>query len=74
MDELKLSLSTKFMKSMLAKLISKMIKKKYGYKVTIHIEEINLEVIDGQAKLHTNVDAELNSDEFKEIMKAICND
>ena len=74
MDELKLSLSTKFMKGMLAKLLSKMIKKKYGYKVNIHIEEIKLEVIDGQAKLHANVDAELNSDEFKEIMKTICSD
>lgn len=74
MDELKLCLSTKFMKGMLAKLISKMIRKKYGYKVNIHIEEIKMEVIDGRAKLHLNVDAELNSDEFKEIMKSICND
>lgn len=71
MDEIKLSLSTRFMRGVLAKLISKMIKKKFGYKVDIHFSEINLEVLDGQAHIHTSVDLGMNSDDFKKIMKAV---
>jgi hypothetical protein len=71
MDELKLSLSTKFMRGVLAKLISRHIKKKYGYKVDIFFSEIKLDMVDGQTHAHVNVDLELDSDEFKKIMKSI---
>ena len=74
MDEMKLSLSTKFMRGILAKLITRKIKKKYGYKIDIYFSEIDLDMIDGQTHLHVNVDMDLNSDEFKKIMKAIDED
>ena len=74
MDEMKLSLSTKFMRGVLAKLISRHIKKKYGYKVDIHFSEIDLEMVDGQTHVHVNADLELSSDEFKKIMKNVNED
>lgn len=71
MDEMRLSLTTRFMRGMLARVISRKIKKKYGYKVDICFGEIDLSMIDGKTHLHLNVDVDLNSEEFKKIMKAI---
>ena len=71
---MKLKLSTKFMKGLLAKFISKSIKKKYGYKVNIHINEINLDMFNGDTNLHLDVDVKLNGDEFKKLMESIVED
>lgn len=74
MDEMKLNLSTKFMRGILAKLISRSIKKKYGYKVGLHFSEINLEMNDGQTHIHINADVDIDSDEFKKFLKTIFED
>lgn len=74
MDEFKLNLSTKFMRGILAKLISRKIKKQYGYKIDIYFSEIKMDMLDGQTHLHVNVDLDMNSDEFKKLMKAIDED
>ena len=71
---MKLSLSTKFMRGMLAKLISRAIKKKYGYKVNICINKIDLDMYNGQTHLHTDVDLELSGEEFNKIMQSINED
>jgi len=71
MDEMKLKLSTRFMRGVLAKLISRRVKKVYGYKIDIFFSEIDLDMLDGQTHVHMNVDLDLSSDEFKKIMKAI---
>jgi len=74
MDEMKLKLSTKFMRGMLAKVISRSIRKKYGYKIDILLNEIDLDMKDGQTHLHLDVDLDINSDEFKYLMKTITED
>jgi len=74
MDEMKLKLSTRFMRGVLAKLVSRKIKKQYGYKIDIYFSEIDLDMQDGQTHLHLNVDLDLSSDEFKKLMKAIDED
>ena len=71
MDEMKLNLSTKFMRKVLAKLMSKLVKKKYGYEIDIHISEINLDMVDGQTHIHLNADLDVSSDEFKKLLKEI---
>ena len=71
MDEMKLNLSTKFMRSLVASLITKAIQKKLGYKVDIQLSELSAEVVNGQAHLHVNVDAKLDNDEFKKILESI---
>lgn len=70
MDELKLKLSTKFMRGIIAKIVSKTIFKKFGYKIDIQINEIEVTTHDGKIYLHVNADAETSNDEFKKIIKS----
>ena len=71
MDEMKLKLSTKFMRNIVAKLIVKMIYKKTGYKVNIQLNELDINVVDGEAYIFTSVEAKINSNEFVKIVKNI---
>lgn len=71
MDEMKLKLSSKFMRNIVSKILSKMIYKKLGYKVNIQFESLNVDIVDGETKILANVEASFNSNEFKNIMKAI---
>ena len=71
MDEMKLKLSTRFMRNIVAKLIAKMIHKKTGYKVSIYLNELDISVIDGETHISTNVEAKLSSNEFMKIIKDI---
>ena len=74
MDEMRIKLSTSFMKNIVSKLIAKAIYKKYGYKVNIRIEDLDVWAIDGETSVKLNVEAKLRSDEFKKIMKSIDKD
>lgn len=74
MDEMKLNLSTKFMRGVLAKLVSRKIKKEYGYKIDIYFSEISIDMKDGHTHAHVNVDLDMGSDEFKKLMKTIDED
>ena len=69
MDELRMSLSTKFMKGIVTKIISKAILKKTGYNINIQLNEIKLETVDGKVCLHADVDAEINNEDFISIIK-----
>ena len=71
MDELKLNLSSKFMRGIVTKLISKAVYKKTGYKIGIELNNINVEVINGRAHIHINADAEIDNDELMKIVKTI---
>lgn len=71
MDEMKLKLSTKFMRGIVAKLVSRAIYKKLGYKVNITLNELDITMVDGETKILTSVEMKCNSDEFKKIMKGI---
>ena len=71
MDEMKLKLGTRFMRKIVAKLISKMIYKKTGYKVDVFLNELDINIIDGETHISTNVEAKLSSSEFMKIMKSI---
>ena len=69
MDELKMSLSTKFMRGIVTKIISKAILKKTGYNIDIQLNEIKLETVDGKVCLHADVDAEISNEDFINIIK-----
>ncbi len=74
MDEMKLNLSTRFMRGVAAKIISKFIKKKTGCKVNVYLSEIKLDMLDGQTHVHLNIDADMGSDEFKKLLKSFDGD
>lgn len=71
MDEMKLKLSTRFMRGVASKLIARLIYKKLGYKVDIQINDLDVNVIDGDTNINTNVEIKLKSEEFMKIMKDI---
>ena len=71
MDEMRINLSSKFMRNLAAKLLSKAIYKKTGCKVDIQLNEFNVSVVNGDAYVSTNVEARLDSHEFNKIMKSI---
>ena len=71
MDELKLNLSSKFMRGIVTKLITKAIYKKTGYKIEVELNSINVEVINGKAHIHADVDAEIDNEELMKIVKTI---
>lgn len=71
MDVLKLKLSTKFMRSIIANLISKTLFKKLGYNVDILLNEIEVENVNGKIFIHINADAEVDNGEFVKILKSI---
>lgn len=71
MDEMNMKLSTKFMRGIVSKLISKAIYKKIGYKVDIQLNDLDISMINGETKILTNVEVKVNSDEFMKIMKTI---
>lgn len=68
MDEMKLKLSTNFMKNIVSKLIEKSIYKKYGCKVNVQLDELDINIIDGETTINANVEAKINSDEFRKMM------
>lgn len=69
MDELKLNLSSKFMRGIVTKIISKAVYKKTGYKVEIDLNNINVEVVNGKAYIHVDADAAIDNDELMKIVK-----
>lgn len=71
MDEMKLKLSTKFMRGLVSKLIARAVYKKTGCKVDIQLNDLDISVIDGETSISTNVEVKLNSNEFMKIMKSI---
>ena len=71
MDELRMRLSTKFMKNIVSKIISKSIYKKTGYKVNVQLNKIDIEMVDGKIFLHADVDGEIENEEFMKIIKSI---
>lgn len=71
MDEMKVKLSTKFMRNIVAKLIARTIYKKYGYKVDIQLNDLDISVIDGETSVNTNVEIKLNSSEFMKLIKSV---
>lgn len=70
MDELKLSLSTKFMTGIIAKLITKTLVKKLGYKIDIQVNQLKIETKDGKILVHADVDGAMENDEFIKMLKS----
>lgn len=71
MDEMKVKLTTRFMRGIVSKLIAKAVYKKYGYKVDIRLDGLDVNVIDGETEIKANVAVKVDKDEFVKIIKSI---
>lgn len=69
MDEMKIG--SKFTTSIISKLVAMVIRKKFGYKVELKLNEVNATVIDGKTHVHLDVDAELDKEELMKILKSV---
>ena len=74
MDMLMLKLSTKFMKGIVAKIVSRNIYRKLGYKINIQLNDVQIDTIDGDVKLHIDADAKMNKTEFDRLMEKLGED
>lgn len=75
MDFLKLKLaSSKMMKSIVTKIIEKKIYEKFGYKVNIQLNDIQIDIIDNEIKAHLDVDAKMNKTEFNRLIESMNED
>lgn len=71
MDELRIKLTTKFMRGIFAKLLTKAIQAKTGCKVDIQIHEFDFWSMSGDTTIKTNVEIKLKSEEFNKILNSI---
>lgn len=71
MDVLKLKLSTKFMRGIIANLVSKAIAKKVGYNIDILLNEIEVKSEGGKIHLHIDADADVENSEFVRMLRSI---
>ena len=71
MDEMKLKVSTIFMRNFVAKLITNAIYKKLGYKVDIQLHKLSIEIVDGKAQLRTDIEASTDNEELMNLLKNI---
>ena len=69
MDELKLVLNTRFMRSIITKILAKAIYKKIGYRIDIEINEVKAETYDGKVKIYMDLNAEMNSGDLVKALK-----
>lgn len=74
MDEMKLKLSSGIMRGIAAKLLSKAIYNKFGFKPKIRIEELSFEMKDGTVYFHINADGEADQKSFLKITELIDKD
>ena len=70
MDELKIAINSAFMKRIIKTVLSKVIEKKFGYKIDIQINEIKADVTGGVVKLHLNMDGQMTTDELSKLLKS----
>lgn len=71
MDEMKIKLRTKFMRNIVSKLVAKSIYKKYGCKINIQLNELEINSIDGETYILVGAEGKVESDEFKKLLKTV---
>lgn len=71
MDEMKIKLSTKFMRNLIAKLISKIVYKKLGYKIDIQLNDLDINMNNGNVSVKLNAETNLKYDELIKIVNSV---
>ena len=69
MDEMKIG--SKFITSIISKLASALINKKFGYDIKLNLNEVNATIADGKTHVQLDIDADLEKDELVKILKNI---
>lgn len=67
MDEMKLSLTSRFMRT----IITKLIRKKLGCDIDIQFNDVEVSSVDGMVHLHVDVNADISHVELNKLIKSI---
>lgn len=71
MDEMKIKLSTKFMRNLIAKLISKIVYKKLGYEIDVQLNDLDINLNNGNVSIKLNAEACLKYEELIKIINSV---
>ena len=73
MDEMKIKISTKIMRNLISKIVSKTIYKKLGYRVDIQLNglDANMNMNNGDVTVKLNAEANLKYDELIKIINSV---
>lgn len=75
LDMLKFKLaSSKMMKSIITKIVEKKVYEKFGYRINIQLNDVQIDMIDGEIKAHLDVDAKMNKSEFNRLIESFDED
>ncbi len=66
-----MKIGSKFTTGIISKLVSMVIRKKFGYDVQLKLNEVTATVNDGKTHVHLDVDAELTKEELNKILASI---
>lgn len=69
MDEIKMKLSTKLMRGIVSKMLSKIISNKIGCRVDVRFNKLEILSTDGKIHLNTDLNAEMAIDDFVKFFK-----
>ena len=69
MDEMKIKISTSFMRGIVAKVLTKVITKKLGIKPYIKLNGISIEKKDNKYHIHLDVDADISEKDLLMITR-----
>lgn len=71
MDEMKIKLSTKFMRGIIAKALTKVIFNKFGVRPEITINGLDAEMKDSKMRFHIDMNGEIDEDVLLKINRLI---
>lgn len=71
MGEMKLKLTHGPLKSIVTRMLSKLVCEKLGYNISLELNEIGITNVDGKVSIHLNADANMTNSEFTKLVKAI---
>ena len=57
------------MKSIITKIVEKKVYEKFGYRINIQLNDVQIDMIDGEIKAHLDVDAKMNKSEFNRLIE-----
>lgn len=66
-----MKIATKFMRSMISKIVKKVLRQKTGYDIDIQLNDASANFTDGKAHVHLDIDAELGGTELMKILKNV---
>lgn len=68
MDEMKINLSSPFLKTIISKIFKKMIAKQLDVHPDIYINEVSVRYVDDKIQMHISVDGSLPSEELSKAL------